>query len=69
MGGLSLVQGLFLTKESNQGLLHCRPILYQLSYQGSPMCLCGVLIYFLLIFLSFALGTQEDGFSSLAFEN
>ena len=31
--------------------------------------LYGVLIYFLLIFPSFALGTQEDGFSSLAFEN
>ena len=40
MGGLSLLQGIFLTKESSQGLLHCRPILYQLSYQGSPMCLC-----------------------------
>ena len=25
-----------LTQESNQGLLHCRQILYQLSYQGSP---------------------------------
>ena len=23
-------------QESNQGLLHCRQILYQLSYQGSP---------------------------------
>ena len=32
---LSLLQGIFLTQESNQGLLHCRWILYQLSYQGS----------------------------------
>ena len=24
-------------QESNQGLLHCRRILYQLSYQGSPI--------------------------------
>ena len=24
------------TQESNQGLLHCRRILYQLSYQGGP---------------------------------
>ena len=31
-----LLQGIFLTQESNQGLLHCRRILYQLSYQGSP---------------------------------
>ena len=36
MGSLSLLQGTFLTQESNQGLLHCRKILYQLSYQGSP---------------------------------
>ena len=33
---LSLLQQIFPTQESNQGLLHCRRILYQLSYQGSP---------------------------------
>ena len=33
---LSLLQGTFLTQELNRGLLHCRQILYQLSYQGSP---------------------------------
>ena len=32
----SLLQGIFLTQESNQGLLHCRQNLYQLSYQESP---------------------------------
>ena len=32
---LSLLQGIFPTQESNQGLLHCRRILYQLSYQGT----------------------------------
>ena len=31
---LSLLQGIFSTQESNQGLLRCRQILYQLSYQG-----------------------------------
>ena len=36
---LSLLQWIFLTQESNWGLLHCRRILYQLSYQGSPKCL------------------------------
>ena len=36
VGSLSLLQGIFLTQESNWGLLHCRQILYQLSYQGSP---------------------------------
>ena len=35
VGSLSLLQQIFLTQESNQGLLHCRQILYQLSYQGS----------------------------------
>ena len=34
VGSLSLFQGIFLTQESNQGLLHCKRILYQLSYQG-----------------------------------
>ena len=33
MGSLSLLQGIFLTQESNWGLLHFRQILYQLSYQ------------------------------------
>ena len=36
VGSLSLLQGIFPTQESNQGFLHCRRILYQLSYQGSP---------------------------------
>ena len=34
LGSLSLLQWIFPTQESNRGLLHCRPILYQLSYQG-----------------------------------
>ena len=29
VGRLSLLQGIFQTQESNQGLLHCRQILYQ----------------------------------------
>ena len=36
MGSLSLRRWIFPTWETNQGLLHCRQILYQLSYQGSP---------------------------------
>ena len=36
VGSLSLLQGIFLTQKLNQGLLHCRQILYQLRYQGSP---------------------------------
>ena len=37
VGSLSLLQRIFLTQESNWGLLHCRWILYQLSYRGSPL--------------------------------
>ena len=34
VGSLSLLQQIFPTQEMNQGLLHCRRIIYQLSYQG-----------------------------------
>ena len=37
VGNLSLLHGNFPTQELNQGLLHCRWILYQLSYHGSPL--------------------------------
>ena len=36
VGSLSLLQQVFPTQEQNQSLLHCRQILYELSYQGSP---------------------------------
>ena len=36
VGSLSLLQAIFSTQRSNLGLLHCRQILYQLSYQESP---------------------------------
>ena len=35
-GSFSLLQGIFPTQGSNRGLLHCRWILYQLNYEGSP---------------------------------
>ena len=35
VGSLSLLQGIFPTQKSNRGLLPCRWILYQLSYQES----------------------------------
>ena len=37
VGSLSLLQQIFLIQELNQGLLHCRQTLYQLSYQGSQI--------------------------------
>ena len=40
VGNLSLLQWTFPTQESNQDPLHCRQILYQLSYEESPMDLC-----------------------------
>ena len=47
VGSLSLLQWIFPTQELNQGLLHCRLILDQLSYQGSsPFSpfLCATLV-------------------------
>ena len=35
VGCHSLLQGIFLTQESNLGIPHCRPILYHLSHQES----------------------------------
>ena len=35
LGSLSLLQVIFPTQEWNRGILHCRQILYQLSYKGS----------------------------------
>ena len=37
VGRLSFLQGIFPTQELNWDLLHCRWILYQLSYEGSPI--------------------------------
>ena len=36
VGCHSLLQGIFLTHGVNPGLLHCKQIVYHLSYQGSP---------------------------------
>ena len=41
VGCHALFPGIFSTQGSNQGLLHCRQILYQLNYQGSPVYQCG----------------------------
>ena len=40
VGSLSLLQRTFLTQELNQGLLHCRQILYHLSYNPPPQITC-----------------------------
>ena len=38
VGCHSLLQDIFLTQGLNPGLLHCRQILYHLSFQGSRGC-------------------------------
>ena len=48
LGSLSFLQWIFPTQESNWGLLHCKQILYQLSYQGSPYLLTSLLKYSLI---------------------
>ena len=42
VSSLSLLQGIFPTQGLSPGLLQCRWILYQLSYQGSPRLLVSV---------------------------
>ena len=37
VGCHAFLQGTFLSQGSNQGLPHCKWILYHLSYQGSPL--------------------------------
>ena len=56
---LSLLQWILLTQELNRGLLHCRQVLYQLSYQGSPyicvcvcVCVCTYLYKYIYLFNS-----------------
>ena len=52
VGSLSLLQRILPTQELNQGLLHCRQILYQISHQESPGCLRGRPIILEEVFLS-----------------
>ena len=46
-GSHSILQGIFLTQESDPGLLHCVQILYVLSHWGRPVSgtICVSLIF------------------------
>ena len=59
-----LLQGIFPTQLSNQGLLHCRQILYQLSYKGNPPLLSYMYIkklnHMYLCIYAHEKGTTED---------
>ena len=59
MGNLSLLQQISPTQELNQGLLHCRWIIYQLSYQGSPYMCVGIFIFSLLFKVATELRIEE----------
>ena len=51
VGRLSLLQDIFSTQEWNWGRSHCRWVLYQLSYQGSPQNVYPPPRHFLIVFL------------------
>ena len=46
LDSLPLLQGIFPTQGTNPGLLHCRWILYQLSYQGSILVHLSCFLFF-----------------------
>ena len=63
VGSLSLLQWICLTQESNQGLLHCRQILCQLSYFLEMNTFSHLLIYLNLSvadLLYYILGVQNS---------
>ena len=62
VGSLSLLQRIFPTQESNRALLHCRWILYQLSYEGSPI---SMVFYCLLSHIERVTGRKARGLQKL----
>ena len=59
----SLFQWISLTQESNQGLLHCTQILYQLTYQRSPYVCMYIYNSILYIGLHYSAMIKEDTLS------
>ena len=60
VGSLSLLQGIVLTQESNWGLLHCRQVLYQLNYQGSPRGTAALIQIIILLSSQYTIVILED---------
>ena len=60
MGVLCLLQWIFLTQESKWGLLHCRQILYQLSYQGDELFLKSNICHSLKYSVQFSLPVMSN---------
>ena len=66
-GSRPLLQGIFPTQESNQGLLHCRWILYPLSHQGSSWLRhSGLNVLTAYFFLTFVLFIHLHNFAALS---
>ena len=63
-GSLSLPQGIFPTQGSNQCLLHCKRILYQLSYRGGPIY-TYICIFFSLLVTFISWNSALTGFSHI----
>ena len=61
VGSLSLLQWISLTQWSNWGLLHCR-ILYQLSYQESPLSNLDLFLLLSFFFLSYSCGCDFQNY-------
>ena len=60
VGSLSLLQWIFPTQRSNQGLLHCKWILSQMSYEGSRLSLSlSVCMYIYTYILCYAKSPQS----------
>ena len=55
-------QGTFLTQELNSCLLHCRQILYQLRYQGSPCIYYIFFFFFFFLYYIFFTHSSAEGY-------
>ena len=60
VGSLFLLQWIFPTQKSNQGLLHCRQILYQLRYQGGPFQRVSIFYFVAAVTVCTDFGAQEN---------
>ena len=75
MGSHSFLQGIFLSKGSNPGLLHCREILYHLSTRVLPSLSCLFEIFYYILGFHGGSGVknlpamQETGVKSLGQED
>ena len=56
----SVLQWIFPTQGLNRGLLHCRQILYQLSYQRSPYRKESYQKKWIYVYASLGLGVEEQ---------